>query len=289
MRLIFAFAALFGFVEAWGCELAIPARVLVTSSSNGAWPFENKNCTSQQFDAVHEVLRDQDGAIPLARLQAAIGGEIHLRSEESTIRVENTAYLIRKSFTDVGNAGMVIGNPFQGNLIAIPKDSEFVLHCHPCQFNGDEVMRLHVRSFQGGETDYTFQAKFSRYVNAYRTRRNISAFSADLKPEMFEKVSVPDAAYGQYLTDLSKLAFYKTNKTLRIGEIVRVSDLVPQTLVKAGDRVELIFENSHVRVKSQALSRQNGGMGDDIEVWNQTNGKKYHGTVIDHNRVQVNL
>lgn len=289
MRLIFAFVALFGIVESWACELTLPSRVLVTASSNGSWPFENKDCSAQQFDTVHEVLRDQDGTIPLARLQAAIGREIRLQSTDSTIRIENMAYLVRKSFTDVGDAGMVIGNPFQGNLIGIPKDSEFVLHCHPCQFNGDEVMRLHVRSFQGGETDYSFQAKFSRYVNAYKTRRNLSAFTADLKPEMFEKVRVPDAAYGQYLTDLSKLSFYKTNKTLRVGDIVRVSDLVPQTLVKAGDRVELIFENSHVRVKSQALSRQNGGMGDDIEVWNQANGKKYRGTIVDHNRVQVNL
>jgi|GEM_PF-2854697 len=289
MRIIFAFAALVGFVDAWACELILPSRVLVTASSNGSWPFESKNCTPRQFDTVHEVLRDQDGSIPLARLQAAIGREIQLQSSDTTIRIENIAYLIRKNFTDVGDAGMVIGNPFQGNLIGIPKDSEFVFHCHPCQFNGDEVMRLHVRSFQGGETDYSFQAKFSRYVNAYKTRRNISAFTADLTPEMFEKVRVPDASYGQYLIDLSNLSFYKTNKTLRVGDIVRISDLVPQTLVKAGDRVELIFENSHVRVKSQALSRQNGGVGDNIEVWNQANGKKYRGTIVDRNRVQVNL
>lgn len=289
MRIIFAFAALFGFVEAWACELTIPSRVIVTTNSNGTWPFESKDCTARQFDTVHEVLRDQDGSIPLARLQAAIGHDIRLQSNDAQIRIENIAYLIRKSFTDVGDAGMAISNPFQGHLIAIPKDSEFVLHCHPCQFNGEEVMRLHVRSFQGGETDYSFQAKFSRYVHAYKTRRNISAFTSDLKPEMFEKARVPAAAYGQYLTDLSKLSFYKTNKTLRVGDIVRISDLVPQTLVKAGDRVELIFENSHVRVKSQALSRQNGGVGDDIEVWNQANGKKYRGTIVDHNRVQVNL
>ncbi len=289
MRLIFAFAALFGFVEAWACELTIPARVLVTTTSNGTWPFANKDCTARQFDTVHEVLRDQDGSIPVARLQAAIGQDIQINSDEKSVRIENISYLIRRSFTDVGDAGMAISNPFQGHLISLSKDSEFVLHCHPCQFNGEEVMRLHVRSFMGGETDYSFQAKFSRYVHAYKTRRNINAFTSDLKPEMFEQARVPAAAYGQYLTDLSRLSFYKTNKTLRVGDVVRISDLVPQTLVKAGDRVELIFENSHVRVKSQALSRQNGGVGDEIEVWNQANGKKYHGTVIDHNRVRVDL
>lgn len=289
MRLIFAIAALFGFVEAWACELTIPSRVLVTNNSNENWPFENKDCSARQFNTVYEVLRDQDGRIPLARLQAAIGQDIRLSSPGTEIRIENVSYLLRRSFAEIGDAGMVLSNPFQGHLISLPEDSEFVLHCHPCQFNGDEVMRIHVRSFIAGEVDYSFQAKFSRYIHAYKTRRNISAFTSDLKPEMFEKARVPAAAFGQYLTDLSTLSFYKTNKTLRVGDVIRISDLVPQTLVKAGARVELIFENSHVRVKSQALSRQNGGIGDDIEVWNQTNGKKYHGIVVDHNLVRVEL
>ena len=97
------------------------------------------------------------------------------------------------------------------------------------------------------------------------------------------------ASYGQYLTDLSRINLYKTNKTLRMGDVLRTGDLVPLTLVRAGDRVELIFENDHVRLKSQALSRQNGGVGDRVEVWNQANGKKYRGVVTEQNRVVVEL
>ena len=169
---------------------------------------------------------------------------------------------------------MNVSSPFQGNLIELSKTSEFILHCHPCQFNGEEMMRLNVRSFENQETDYSFQAKFNRQVVAFKARRNIAAFSHELNADMFEQVKVPPAAYGQYLTDLSSLSYYKTNKPIRVGEVLKSSDLSPQTLVRAGDRVELIFENSHVKVKSHALSRQNGGVGDQVEVWNQANGTR---------------
>jgi len=289
MRLIFALIALFSICEAWACELTLPKHVLVTGTANGSWPFAHENCSHEQINEMHSILIDQDGMVPVARLQAAVGSAVKINTADKNTNIEKMDSLIRRSFSEVGDADMNIGNPFQGNLIAIPTEGEYVLHCHPCQFTGEEVLRLHVKSFQNGETDYSFQTKFARFVMAYKVRQTIPAFTQKLSEGMFELVRVPAAAYGQYLTDLSTLNFYKTNKTLRSGDIVRTSDLVPQTLVKAGDRVDLIFENNHVRLKSQALSRQNGGVGDSIEVWNQATGKKYVGTVIDHKRVVVEL
>ena len=289
MRLIFAFIAFFSIYEAWACELSLPSHVIVTGAANGNWSFENSGCKTEQFNEVHSMLADQDGKVPVARLQAAVGPQIKLTSPDSHVVIEKMDQMIRRSFSEVSDAEMVINHPFQGNLIAVPTDSESMLHCHPCQFTGEEVLRLHVKSFQGGESDYSFQAKFSRVVAAYKVRQTIPAYTQRLTNDMFEQVRVPAAAYGQYLSDLSTLAYYKTNKTLRIGDIVRTSDLVPQTLVKAGDRVDLIFENTQVRLKAQALSRQNGGVGDSVEVWNQATGKKYVGTVVDHKRVVVEL
>jgi flagella basal body P-ring formation protein FlgA len=289
MRIVFAFAALFGFIETWACELKIPGRLLVAGPSTGTWPFESKNCDSKHFNAVYEILHDQDGTISTQRLQAAVGDSVTLKSDGESVRIENISHMIRRNFSDIGDAVLTVSSPFQGNLIELSKTSEFILHCHPCQFNGEEVMRLNVRSFESQEVDYSFQAKFNRQIVAYKARRNIAAFSTELTPEMFEQVKVAPAAYGQYLTDLGSLNYYKTNKPIRVGDVLKTSDLSPQTLVRAGDRVELIFENSHVILKSHALSRQNGGVGDQIEVWNQANGKKYRGTIIDKNRVQVTL
>lgn len=289
MKIAFILTLLFSFRLSWACELPVPPRLLVAGKITGDWSISKNNCTSQQISEVHALLQDQDGTIPVARLQAALGNEIRLVSKTKEIRIDNVETLIRKSYSDVGDANITINSPFQGALIELPTIGDLMLHCHPCQFSGEEVMRLSIRNMSELHNEYNFQAKFVRYVEAYQVRQHLPAFSQKLSSDMFEKVKVPAAAYGQYLTDLSRITFYKTNKSLRRGDVLRISDLSPLTLVRAGDRVELIFENPHVKVKSQALSRQSGGMGDQVEVWNQANGKKYRGVVVDHNRVVVDL
>ncbi|MBY0517730.1 MAG: flagellar basal body P-ring formation chaperone FlgA [Bacteriovoracaceae bacterium] len=289
MRIIFAIIVLFSFIDGWSCELNIPNHVIVVGESNGSWPFESKDCSADSINEVYNVLRDQKGLIPLSRITAAINESTKIFSDSQTITVENIYDLIQKNFTEIEDAQSVVTSPFQGNLIAVENESNVALHCHPCQFVGEEVLRLNVKNFKSGEKNYSFPAKFTRYVEAFKIKQSLPAFTKNLSPEMFEKVRVPSSAYAQYLTDLSKLNFYKTNKSLRAGEIIRTSDLSPQTLVNAGEQVELIFESSQIVLKSHALSRQNGGLGDSIEVWNQTTGKKYSGKVIDHKRVSVDL
>jgi flagella basal body P-ring formation protein FlgA len=289
MKIAFIITLLFSVSLAWACELSVPQRLLIAGKISGKWAISKTDCSAEQISEVHALIQDQDGVIPVARLQAALGSGIRLISANKEVRIDNIESLIRRSYPDVGDATVTISSPFQGALIELPTSGDLMLHCHPCQFSGEEIMRLSVRNMADHQNEYNFQAKFVKYVDAYQIRQPVPAFSQKLTSEMFEQVKVPAAAYGQYLTDLSRIAFYKTNKSLRRGDILKVSDLSPLTLVRAGDRVELVFENPHVKVKSQALSRQNGGMGDQIEVWNQATGKKYRGVIVDHNRVVVDL
>ncbi len=289
MRLIFAFVALFSVYEAWSCEIKLPETIFIADSTNRDWNFIQQNCQRPQLRELQNILQDQSGTVAVSHIQAAISRDIRLVASEENIKIQNLNQIIRQTFSEAENASIMLQSPFQGSLVYLEAGSEYVLHCHPCQFNGEELMRLHVKTAQGESVDYNFPAKFSRLVSAYKLRRHLPAFSDKLTREMFEEAKVPMASYGQYLTDLSQISLYKTNKSLRAGDVLRTQDLVPLTLVRAGDRVELIFENAHVRLKAQAMSRQSGGIGDRVEVWNQANGKKYRGTVIEQNRVVVEL
>jgi flagella basal body P-ring formation protein FlgA len=273
----------------FACELSVPQRLLITGKVTGEWSFPQTGCSNDQISEVQALLQDQDGSIPIARLQAALGSGVRLISSNTLVRIDNVESLIRRSYSEVKDASVTMSSPFQGSLIELPMSVDLMLNCHPCQFSGEEIMRLSVRNMADKINEYSFQAKFVRYVDAFRVRQQLPAFSQKLTTSMFEQVKVPASAYGQYLSDLSRIAFYKTNKSLRAGDVIKVSDLSPLTLVRAGDRIEIVFENPHVKVKSQALSRQNGGMGDQVEVWNQATGKKYRGIVVDHNRVVVDL
>lgn len=289
MKLALYLSFIFAAASSWACEIVVPGHVLLTAGETETWPFRTTDCSPAQGQELIRVLQDQHGVIPVTRLQAALSAGITLIAEKRSVRVTNVETLVRGSFNGIGDAKITLSAPFNSNLIALPEDAELTANCHPCQFQGEEIIRLSVSSLADAQRELNFQAKFVRLVRAYRLKRTLPAFTTGLEPEMFEEVLAPVPAFGQYLTDASQVRYFKTNKTLKAGEFLRTSDLSPLTLVRAGDRVELVFENPHVTLKAQALSRQNGGKGDSVEVWNQATGKKHRGTVTDHNRVVVEL
>jgi flagella basal body P-ring formation protein FlgA len=131
----------------------------------------------------------------------------------------------------------------------------------------------------------------SRELNTegYEAIDTINPFTENLKPLLFKKVFVKSNEYLKPFSDMKNIHFYRTNKRLKAGQIINESDLVPLTLVKAGNKTEIIFTNENITLKTYGIARQHGGMNDVIEVYNQTNQKKYLGRIIENNKVEVKL
>jgi len=289
MRILLAAIALLCFIDAQACQIQLPERIVLSGAISNHCPFDQRDCSPASASELCALIQSQEGSVSLNRLQAAVGDQVTLLSTANNIRIERLADLVKATFPQSQDIGMELNAAADGDIIMMNAASELEIKCHPCAFNGAEALRLNVKQFGGQTRNFNFTAKFSVHVMAAKAKTTINAFSTSLNSDQFEIVKVPQVAFGRYQTDLSKIKYYKPNKTIRAGEILRETDLVPLTLVRAGDRVDLLFENQHVRVKSQATSRQNGGMGDKIEVWNQANGKKYRGVITDHNRVVVEL
>jgi flagella basal body P-ring formation protein FlgA len=277
-------------LAALACEVQLASRLLVTRAAVAdTWPLGSKKCSAAELQSVHALFVEQHGDIPLARLQAAVGESITLLSGSASVRIENIDNIVRSQFSQSLDTVATLTPLYQQALIELPMDADLKTSCHPCRFESDEQIRLTVKTFGQQPQDLLYGAKFSRMVEAYRLRRTLPAFSSHIDPLNLEKVRVPESRLTKYFTDIGKLRFFKTNKTLRAGELLRTSDFVAQTLVKAGDGVELIFENAQIKVKSHAMSRQNGGLGDSVEVWNQANGRKHRGRIVEQGKVLVEL
>lgn len=289
MKIFFTFFLTSFFLQAQACEVHFPERIILSGVVGEYWPFIHKECSPEKLNALSSMLQDHDGMISLERLQAAVGENTKIVSKSNQIRIQTLQSLIRKNFPASQNSEMVISGSSNGDIIGLDLSAEIKVKCHPCSFSGSEVIRIETRSYGTHKKDYSFNAKFDHFVHAARAKTLINAFSNKLNVDQFEIVKVPQVAFGRYQTNLDKISYFKTNKTIRAGEFLRESDLVPLTLVRAGDKVDLYIENEQVRIKSHATSRQSGGLGEKIEVWNQANGKKYRGVITDHNKVVVEI
>lgn len=126
-------------------------------------------------------------------------------------------------------------------------------------------------------------------TEAYEAIETINPFTENLKPIFFKMVFVRANEYLKPFSDMKNIHFYRTNKRLKPGQIINESDLVPLTLVKAGNKTEIIFTNENITLKTYGIARQHGGMNDVIEIYNQSNQKKYLGRIIENNKVEVKL
>lgn len=276
-------------VSTWACEIHLPERLLMSSQSSGATHKQALNCEHTQIEELYNVLRDQSGPVPLARLQAAIGKNIFLRSQKSVIQIENIESILEKNYPDLSESRRENQAQVLGSYIALEMNDQLEVSCHPCQFRGAEHFNLKILNLGQVKLSLEIPTRVFKLEEAIKLRTTLNAFSDKIQNDQWEVTKAPAINYGRYFTQSEKLKYFKTNKQIKAGEFLKESDLTPLNIVRAGDKVEITFENDHIKVKSQAISRQNGGIEDVIEVWNQANGKKYKGIVTDFNHVTIKL
>lgn len=287
MKWLYVF--IFASVSSWACEVQLPERILLSSQATGASHGSATNCEANQMEEVYNVLREQSGRIPVARIQMALSKQIKLITTNSHVQIENIERLIETQFSELKDLQSEWKSEVLGSYFALTPTDRIEVSCHPCEFRGAEHFNLRVVDLGTVRLSLDIPTRVFKIEEAIKVKANLNAFTDKIENHSWELTKAPAINFGRYFSQPEKLKFYKTNKQLKAGEFIKESDLTPLNLVRAGDRVEITFENDHVKVKSQAVSRQNGGIEDEVEVWNQANGKKYKGVVTDFNRVTIRL
>ena len=78
---------------------------------------------------------------------------------------------------------------------------------------------------------------------------------------------------GGLVTSREQLQGASAARTMRAGDPLRVSDLKPTPVIRAGDPVELIVARGGVSVSVRAMARQAGCLGQTIPVRNEMTGR----------------
>ena len=188
--------------------------------------------------------------------------------------------------------GVVIKNAktFSGeSFLALQNGDEINLECSSCLIGSQQNIKLSILTFTGEKKVIHIQGDFVKMVKAYRIISPITSFSQLNDFTVFKEENVQSIPHTDLITNLSELKYYQTNKPLRAGDLLRRSDLSATDLVKAGLKTEVILDTPGIRIKTQGISRNNGSIGELVEVFHPQKNKKYQGKVIDLNKVLVEL
>jgi flagella basal body P-ring formation protein FlgA len=84
---------------------------------------------------------------------------------------------------------------------------------------------------------------------------------------------------GSYITEMQYLIGKTLRRTLLSGYPVRKSSVSRDLVIRSGDEVKVVIENKGIKVQVTAEAREDGAIGDRINVYSNETRKKYNGEV----------
>ncbi|MFL5783394.1 MAG: flagella basal body P-ring formation protein FlgA [Bacteriovoracaceae bacterium] len=285
------FLLMFVVPAAFACDISMPHRLIVLSDEiSGQSPINAANCTEAIMTEFQKTITGLEGRISSSQLTEMMSSKGHdVKIEPHMVQIQNIKSFIREQLPIP--AGVHVKNTYSmnsSNFLALAPGDQLQISCTACLWGTRQPINISVSGFDGSRRDFISVADFGKMVRAFRLNRSLNSFSEitvyDIKEEFTEAVP-----HTEFISDVQNLRYYKTNKPLKAGELLRLSDLNAMNIVKAGLKTEVILENALVRIKTSGISRGNGAFGDIVEVYHPQKNKKYQGKVIDTNKVLVEL
>jgi len=89
------------------------------------------------------------------------------------------------------------------------------------------------------------------------------------------------------VTEFEEAVGKRTTITMNSQEVFRKTMVERTPVVKKGDRITLLVENSRFRITSLGEVQEEGGKGDRVRVLNVSSKREVYGRVLDANTAQI--
>ncbi len=278
---------------ALACEMTFPQQMIVLGETGSSRDIvQSKNCTDQIISESLQTIMTIDGRISSSQLTEILASKGHenVQIQPYMMHVQQLKHIIREQLPlPTGIQVKETRGLNISNIVAMSPGDKVELYCPSCLYGTAQPINATISGFDGTKKSFVATADFKKMVKAYRLLAPFNAFSEINRPDLLKEEYVESIPHTDLITDLNTLKYYKTNKPLKTGELLRSSDLNALNLVKAGLKTDVILENQVVRIKTQGISRSNGTLGEFVEVFHPQKNKKYQGKVVDINKVLVEL
>lgn len=170
------------------------------------------------------------------------------------------------------------------SAFTINKTDSLDIKCTQCNEPGTKDL-----SVQIGNKKHWLTANIFIKKDVYILDKSISNLNQRLSKSHFKKHTIVDQGEKRYFQDIENVQFYQFNKFLQKGNVVRVNDLVPKSIIKYGDKVKLSIKNKSINLSSIGIAKENGRFGDYIQVINPKSNKKITAKVINYKQAEIEL
>jgi flagellar basal body P-ring formation protein FlgA len=147
---------------------------------------------------------------------------------------------------------------------------------------------VHVKCNSEAKWTIYINANINLYTHVIHTAEPLAKGHILSKTDLVSsEINLNRVRYG-YFTNTDSLIGKQLKRRLSQNKIIRVNYVKAQTLVKRGEIVNIVAENSGYSVKMSGTAMSNGAKGDRVQVKNLSSHRIIEGTVTETGVISIN-
>ncbi len=282
-KLIYLFLFLFFHGTTHACELVSYAYIIKIDNILNDQIIKSSSCSEQTQEKFIQFINTASGVINNKIIKNYLN-EKNLNISPQMIKVEPMedylASIYEKDPLIFRNIRYLLGSA----SLNLNKNQKPQIECRDCEKLGRKNIKFLINS-----KEVWLSAEVGKTFKVLQATRAISPMESILNQSDFEFSNKVLFKSSYDFTNYEQIKFYRLNKNLKKGEILKVHHLSPKQLIQYGQKVQVSLNSSHIKLKTTAKAKKSGKFGDFIELQNQKSNKVFLGKIIDYNKVEVEL
>ena len=265
------------------CLIQLPKNVVKFDKRLDTSVILNSTCNKSLKGRVTLALSAVEGTVQTSIFLAQLGLEQEVEIIPDSFNFVSISNLIKKRLNldhHVIKEAYRIG----GDSFAKVEPSSVQVKCQGCQKLGDRSVQVSYNN----QTQW-FNVRIAKRQWAYSPIETLGPFNKKLGALNFSKTQYLNEGKDQVFSDMRRIQFYKLNKIVSPGQIVKSTDLIPKVLIQPSDIVKVSAKGSKISVEMQALSKSSGRYGDVITLYNIKTNRPVQAVVTDHKKAEIKL
>lgn len=277
----------------YACEIKAPKAIIITDTVESyelKSAFKYQDCTDEQVKAFNLLLTDYSGTLNQRVLHAELNdNRIKLNQSfhiSTLVTAINDRITLPKNWKIVDLKTIGQGSSF----FSLNNEEHLQVACKNCNLTGTKNISFNiVDPISNTKESYWLTGEVAIAVEALVSKKNISITNQPLDKNHFEMKTVYSARPENFFTFTDKLPYYKANRPLREGQVVKFNDIGPLNLVNIGTPVQVKLNSHGLKLQSIGIPTRSGKLGEIIQLKNPKTNKIIVGKITNFNEVEVEL
>lgn len=287
LKFVFLFSVIYNTVWAnadTGCSITSYAQIVKVNNIIDDSIIKKSNCSDETNKHFINLVQNASGKLNTTYFKHYFSQELN-----TTVQIEPTQVFVSsiKNIIENQYKNFIIkkvDSLFGQGSFNLEKQQNIKLSCSQCNSTGEKNIKV-----MFGSKTYWINASLLKPVEVLKLQANLNPILPILQKEDFKREVVPSKTHHKYFTDLKNIQYYRLNRPLSKGAILKVSDLRPKMLIKYGQKVKIYLKSKTVQIRSTAIARKSGKFGDFIELINPKTKKTMLGKITGFNKAMVEL